>query len=228
MSTPGHFLDVVQGSVMWQELRCGHVTASRVGDVIATVKKGEAAARRNYRMELIYERLTGQPHPQFVSQEMQWGLDHEAEARAAYELFKGVLVDTTGFVLHPTIERFGASPDGLVGDDGLIQIKCPTTKTHLEWLLAGTIPLEHVPQMIAEMSCTGRDWCDFVSYDPRLPEHLQLFGRRYNRDDDVVAAVEKEVVHFNQELDQVLKALPGPQPAAKLLEMPRDDEPEGF
>ena len=111
---------------------------------------------------------------------MQWGLDQEPFARAAYELHAGVLVETCGFVLHPQIARFGASPDGLVGDDQpLIQIKCPTTKTHLEWMMAKTIPLEHIPQMLAELSCTGREWADFVSFDPRLPEHLQLFVLRF-------------------------------------------------
>lgn len=227
MSTPGHFLDVQQGTQMWKELRCGLVTASRAGDVIATTKKGEAADRKNYRMELIQERLTGQPFPQYVSHEMQWGIDHEVEARAAYEIFSGVLVDTTGFVLHPTIDRFGASPDGLVGDDGLIQVKCPTTKTHLEWLMAGVVPIAHVPQMLAELACTGREWVDFVSYDPRLPAHLQLFGRRYNRDEKLIAALEAEVVHFNKELDEILAKLPqAPAAVAELLDRNDPEDPQ--
>lgn len=227
MSTPGRFIDCEQGSEMWKELRCGLVTASRVADVIATVKKGEAAPRKNYRIELMCERLTHVPYPQYVSQDMQWGIDHEDEAAAAYELHAGVLVDKCGFVIHPSVSMFGASPDRLVGEDGLVQIKCPTTKTHLEWMLAGAIPVEHAPQMLAEMSCTGRDWVDFVSFDPRLPEAYQLFVRRYERDEKLIAAIEKEVTHFNQELDQVLKALPqAPAPVVGLLDQANPDEPE--
>ncbi len=234
MTTPGNYLDCEQGSDLWAKLRCGYVTASRAADAIAMIESGknkgnEKAERKNYRVELICERLTGVPYPQHVTREMQWGLDHENDAAAAYELETGQLVDRCGFVVHPSVSMFGASPDRLVGDDGLLQIKCPTTRTHMEWMLAGTIPLEHVTQMLAEMSCTGRDWCDFVSFDPRLPEHLQLFIRRYERDDRLIRSLESEIEHFNRELDGVLKLLPpGPQPAAKLLEMPRDDEPEGF
>jgi putative phage-type endonuclease len=219
MTTPGNYLECVQGTELWAKLRCGVATASRAADIIATTKKGESAARAGYRTELICERLTETPYPRFVSKEMEWGIAHEAEARAAYELHMEVLVDTCGFVLHPSIPMFGASPDGLVGDDGLIQIKCPTTKTHLEWLQAGTVPVEHCAQMLAEMSCTGRDWCDLVSFDPRLPEHLQLFIRRYNRDEKLIAALEAEVIHFNSEIETVMKSLPqGPAPVVKLLD----------
>lgn len=228
MSTPENYLECVQGSELWLKLRCGYVTGSRVSDVIATVKKGEAAPRRNYRIELLCERLTGVPYPRYVSQEMQWGIDHEAEARAAYELNQGVLVDTTGFVLHPAISMFGASPDGLVGDDGLIQIKCPTTATHLSWMLAGVVPVEHCPQMLAEMSCTGRAWCDFVSFDPRMPSHLQLFVRRFERDEKLIAALEGEVIHFNREIEQVMGTLPQaePSPIVKLLDQSNPEELE--
>lgn len=227
MSGPGNYLECVQGSELWAKLRCGYVTASRAGDVIAVVKKGEAAPRKNYRTELICERLTETPYPQIVTRDMQWGLDQEPFARAAYELHAGVLVETCGFVLHPQIARFGASPDGLVGDNGLIQIKCPTTKTHLEWMMAKTIPLDHIPQMLAELSCTGREWADFVSYDPRLPEHLQLFVLRYQRDEKLIIALEKEVVHFNRELEQVMQSLPGkPQEIVASLDQVDEDEGE--
>ena len=171
-------------------------------------KKGEAAARRNYRTELICEILTREPSPKCVRQEMQWGIEQEPFARAAYELSRDILVETVGFVYHPDIARFGCSPDGLVDEDGLIQIKCPTTATHLSWMLAGTVPVEHMPQMIAEMACTGRAWCDFVSYDPGLPKHLQLFVRRYERDEKLISALEAEVVHFSAEIQQVLGSLP--------------------
>lgn len=229
MSAPDYSL-VVQGSPEWQELRCGIPTASRAADIIAMTKKGEGAARRDYRTEIICERLTGVPYPQFVTREMQWGIDHEAEARAAYELKTGELVDQIGFVLHPTIGRFGCSPDGMVGDNGILQIKCPTTATHINWLRAGTVPIEHIPQLLAELSCTGRKWVDFVSFDPRLPEHLQLFVVRYERDERVsklIATLEAEVEHFNAEIDQVLTTLPAaPQPIAEVLQMPRLDEGE--
>jgi YqaJ-like viral recombinase domain len=216
-----------QGSELWKQARVGLVTASRCADVIAMTKKGEGADRRNYRTELICEILTGQPYPRYVSQDMMWGRDQEPFARAAYELQNDVLVETCGFVLHPRVARFGASPDGLVEDDGMIQIKCPNTSTHLGWMLGGVVPSEHMAQMLAEMACTGRAWADFVSFDCRLPAHLQLFVKRFQRDDKFIAALESEVQHFNYELDEVLAALPQqPQPIAVILEMPRADELE--
>ncbi len=228
MSAPDYSL-VVQGSEEWQQLRCGNVTASRAAAVIAMLKgnKGEAAPRRDYRTEIICERLTGIPYPQSAqyARAVQWGKEHEGEARAAYELKLGVLVDVVGFVMHPTIARFACSPDFLVGEEGMGQIKCPDTATHIDWLRAGTVPIEHMPQMLAEMSCCERDWCDFVSFDPRLPEHLQLFVVRYDRDEKLVKALEAEIEHFNAEVDQVIACLPqGPQPVAQLLEMPLRDE----
>ena len=214
-----------QGSEEWAQARCGLVTASRASDVIAVVKNGEAAVRRNYRAELIAEILTNTPYPQYVSAEMKWGNDQEPFARAAYELQRDVLVETCGFILHSGVDRFGASPDGLVGDDGLIQIKCPNTATHLSWLMSGVIPVEHMPQMLAEMSCTQRAWCDFVSYDPRLPEHLQLFVRRFARDAKLIAVLEREVENFNQQIDELLAALPQkPQGLVECLDRVANDE----
>jgi len=216
--TPGIIIDCEHGSHEWSEIRCGLVTASRCGDVVATTKKGEAASRRDYRSEIISEILTGYPYPQSAAfaRQVKWGIEQEPDARASYEIQRGILTETPGFVLHPHIPRFGASPDGLVGDDGMIQIKCPTTATHLNWILAGTVPTEHCPQMLGEMSCTGREWCDFVSFDPRLPPHLQLFIRRYGRDEKMILALEREVVHFNAEIDGILAALPQPQKAIVL------------
>jgi len=219
---------VIQGSEEWAQLRCGNVTASRAAAVIAMLQKGgEAAPRRDYRAEIICERLTGIPYPQSAqyARAVQWGKEHEADARNAYELKMGVLVDVVGYVGHPTIARFGCSPDFLVGDDGMGQIKCPDTATHIEWIRAGTVPIEHMPQMLAEMACCERAWCDFVSFDPRLPEHLQLFVVRFDRNEKWISTFEAEVEHFNAEVDQVMACLPqGPQPVAKLLEMPRPDE----
>jgi hypothetical protein len=225
--TPLELLNCEQGSDVWAAARCGIVTASRCGDVIATLKRGgESADRARYRSELIVEILTGQPYPQYVSQEMQWGRDQEPFARAAYEMQRDIMVETCGFVLHPDIARFGASPDGLVGDDGLLQIKCPNTTTHLTWMLGGTVPVDHAPQMLAEMSCAGRSWCDFVSFDPRLPSHLQLFVRRFDRKDSMIAQLETEVVHFNAEIAGVLSALPQAQPPGIVLVMDHVDPEE--
>ena len=217
--------EMEQGSEAWAQARCGLVTASRASDVIAVSKNGEAAVRRNYRAELISEILTGVPYPTYLSQEMKWGIAKEPEARVAYELAHDVLVETCGFILHPGVDRFGASPDGLVGDDGLIQIKCPNTATHLSWLMSGVIPVEHMPQMLAEMSCTQRAWVDFVSYDPRLPEHLQLFVRRFSRDAKLIAVLEREVENFNQQIDELLAALPQkPQGLVECLDRVANDE----
>jgi putative phage-type endonuclease len=200
---------IEQGSEEWIQARVGLVTASRCADVCAMKQNGEERSERaRYRSELICEILTGIPYPQYESPEMRWGREYEKDARAAYEMQRGVLVDTCGFIVHPEVDRFGASPDGLVGDDGLIQIKCPTLATHLNYWLAGTVPEEHCPQMLGEMSCTGRDWDDFVSYHPFLPEHLQLFVIRFARDNRLIGALERNVNHFNREIDGVLAALP--------------------
>ena len=213
-------IDCTHGSREWMEARRGLVTASRCADVLAVLKKkgGEAADRKNYRMELAIEILTGQSFPHYVSQEMQWGIDQEPFARAAYEIKRNTLTETCGFFVHPTVERFGASPDFLVGSEGLGQIKCPTTSTHLNWMLGGVIPFDHAPQMLAELACTGREWNDFVSFDPRLPEHLQLFIRRMERRDHghLLAQLEQEVIRFNSELDAMLAAFPQAQQAIVL------------
>lgn len=226
--TPGIIVDVEQGTPEWKQARCGIVTASRAAHVNGMKDNGdETSKRRDYRAEIISEILTGQPYPQSAERARQvlWGKEQEPFARAAYELLRGELVDTCGFVLHAEIDRFGASPDGLVGEDGLIQIKCPATATQIEYWQAGTVPLEHMPQMLAEMSCTGRDWCDFVSFDPRLPEHLQLFVRRFARNDGLIAKLERNVVAFNQQIDEILAALPQkPQAIAEVLDWPTSDE----
>jgi len=151
-----NFIDCEQGSETWAAERCGKVTASRCADVLAKIKKGEASDRRKYREEILAEILTGQPASHYVSPEMQWGREQEPFARAAYEIQCNATVETYGFVLHPSLPRFGASPDGLVGNDGMIQIKCPNTSTHLNSILANAIPPEHIPQMLAEMACAGR------------------------------------------------------------------------
>jgi putative phage-type endonuclease len=190
-----------QGSEEWFTIRIGKVTASRVADVIAKTKTGYSASRDNYMAQLVCERLTGQKGESFTNAAMQHGTDTEPLARAAYEALKDVLVDEVGFVPHPSIIMAGASPDGLVGDDGLIEIKCPNTATHIETLLSQSVPGKYNTQMQFQMACTGRQWCDFVSFDNRLPEELQLFVKRVPRDNMYIRLMEEEIVKFLNELD---------------------------
>jgi len=196
-----------QGSESWFQVRIGKVTASRVADVIAKTKTGYSASRDNYMAQLVCERLTGQKGESFTNAAMQHGTETEPLARAAYEALKDVLVDEVGFVPHPTIEMAGASPDGLVGDDGLIEIKCPNTATHIETLLSQSVPGKYNTQMQFQMACTGRQWCDFVSFDNRLPEELQLFVMRVPRDEVFIRLIESEIVQFIAELDDKINKL---------------------
>jgi putative phage-type endonuclease len=159
----------------WFTARLGKVTASRVADVIAKTKTGYSASRDNYMAQLICERLTGQKGESFTNPAMQHGVDTEPLARSAYENARSLLVKEVGFINHPRIEMSGASPDGLVADDGLVEIKCPNTATHIDTLLSGKVPTKYITQMQWQMLCCQRKWCDFVSFDNRLPEHLQLF-----------------------------------------------------
>lgn len=200
-------IEVVQGTPEWHAARAGKVTASRLVDVLATIKSGESAARRNYRAELVCEILTGKVQDSFISSDMQRGIELEPLARAAYEVAKGLMVEQIGFVLHPSIVRSGASPDGLVGDDGLLEIKCPKTANHIDYLLKGVSPSEYQPQMLWQMACTGCQWCDFVSYCPDLPEPLQLFVVRFLRDNERIAEMEKKVTQFNAEVDEIITKL---------------------
>ena len=155
---------MIQGSEEWLRARVGKVTASRVHDIVATTKSGGfTAGRKNYLAELVTERLTGEPAPKYQNGAMAYGIETEPEARAAYAFQADVDIEEVGFVEHPTIANAGCSPDGLVGGDGLIEIKCPNTATHLEILLTGKIDVEYIDQMQFQMACTGRKWCDFVS-----------------------------------------------------------------
>lgn len=200
-------IEMVQQSGDWFAARLGKATASRMADLSAKTKNGWGAARAAYMAQIIAERLTGEVAETFVSGAMYRGADLEPEARAAYEFRTGADVATVGFVEHPTIAMSGASPDGLIGDDGLLEVKCPNTGTHIDTLLSGAIPPKHVAQITWQMACTGRQWCDFVSYDPRLPEHLRMFVARLERDDDRIAALEAMVVEFLAEVDAKIEAL---------------------
>lgn len=198
---------MIQGSEEWLAIRCGKVTASRVHDIIAKTKSGPAASRANYMAELIAERLTGQPAEKFVSAAMQHGTDTEAEARSAYSFYRNVDVAYVAFVPHSSIDLCGASPDGLIGEDGLVEFKCPNTATHIDTLLGSAIPSKYVTQMQWQMECTGRQWCDWVSYDPRLPEHMRLFVSRVARDEAFLSDTGKAVRAFMLELDDRLATL---------------------
>ena len=192
--------EIIQGSAEWKALRCGKVTASRVADVVAKTKIGYSASRANYLAQLIAERLTGTPAETYTNAAMQHGVDTEPEARAAYEFYQGATVEQVAFVPHPKIDQAGASPDGLVGADGLVEIKCPNTATHLETLLGQAVPAKYIDQMQFQMACTGRKYCDFVSYDPRMPEHMRLFVRRVERDDKRIDFLETEIAGFLLEM----------------------------
>ena len=196
-----------QRSEEWFSARLGCVTASRTADVMAKTKSGYSASRANYMAQLITERLTGQANEGFSSAAMQWGADTEPQARMAYELITGENVREVGFVLHPTIKSFGASPDGLVGANGLIEIKCPNTATHIDTLLSEKVPSKYITQMHVQMICTRRDWCDFVSFDPRLPGEMNFWMHRVHRDDDLCKDIEAEVVAFLEETDMKIASL---------------------
>ena len=198
---------IEQGSVEWHLSRLGKVTASRVSDVISKGKSGESASRRNYRTELLVQRLTGQPGESFTNAAMEWGTATEPLARIAYEAEMGVFVNQVAFIDHPNIVQFGCSPDGLIAQDGLIEIKCGNTATHIDWMLDGKPPAKYIPQMQCQMAVTGRQWCDFVSFDPRLPDDLQLFVVRLERDQEYIEAMEAEVKKFLSEVDEMFTKL---------------------
>lgn len=199
---------MLQNTPEWFEARRGFVGASAINDVMSVTKSGgEAATRRNLRARIIAERLTGICADSFTSSAMQWGVDNEPIARAAYEVATGNEVEQVGFILHPEIKMTGASPDGLIGSDGSIEIKCPNTATHIDYLLGGVAPTEHRNQMLWQMECTGRNWCDFASYDPRMPEDMQLFVVRFMRDDARIAELREGVIKFLSEVDSVLVKL---------------------
>ena len=199
--------DIEQGTDEWFAIRCGKVTASRVADVIATTKSGYSASRANYEAQLICEILTGKPAESYSNAAMQWGTETEPLARAQYELKTGNMVNQIGFVVHPMIEQAGASPDGLIGEDGCIEIKCPNTSTHLDTLLSQKVPSKYITQMTWQMVCAGRKWCDFVSYDPRLPENLQIFIERIELDEDYAKKLQNEVVMFLVEVNEKVEKL---------------------
>lgn len=195
-----------QGSAEWLQERVGKITASRISEAMSRYKiqskvGGETAERKNYKTDMIVERLTGRSTENFVSPEMIWGRDNEQAARTAYEMEKGVMTQQVGFILHPTLDYVGASPDSLV-DDGGLEIKCPKTATHIKWMRLGVCPEEHVDQVQLNILCAETAWWDFMSFDPRLPEGIDRFIVRVPRDDKRIAEMEAEFVAFNGEIEQ--------------------------
>jgi len=196
-----------QGSTEWLQARCGSLGASQINEALATTKSGWGASRENLKNRIIAERLTGIPAETFKNAAMEWGTAQEDNARKAYEAHTGVFVDEMGIAYHPVLKHTHASPDGLVGDDGLIEIKCPNTTTHIETLKAKKAPSKYINQMMWQMRCTDRQWCDFVSFDPRLPSHLQLFVTRVERDEAIIADLEAKVTEFLTEVEKEIERL---------------------
>ena len=187
-----------QRSPKWFAARGGKVTGSCVSDVLTKVKTGESTSRANYRAQLVVERITGLPAGgDYTNAAIQRGTDLEPVARVAYEVKTGSLALETGF-WHD--DNMGASPDGLIDDDGLLEIKCPSLATHFGYLKAGTVPSKYVPQIQMQMFVTGREWCDFVSFCPEYPEHLRLMIVRCKRDDEYISNM---VIEINKFLSEV-------------------------
>jgi putative phage-type endonuclease len=197
----------IQGTSEWLAERVGRVTASRIADVVAKTKSGYGASRANYLAELTVERLTGQQAERFVSAAMEHGNQFEPEARESYEFLTGSSVEQVGFIPHPTIPMSGASPDGIVGKDGLVEFKCPNSATHIETLLGRSVPSKYIAQMTWQLVCTGRKWCDFVSYDPRMPPDMRFFCSRIELDHAYAIELEAEVKKFLAELDNRIAEL---------------------
>jgi putative phage-type endonuclease len=195
-----------QGTTEWFAARCGKVTASRVADIIAKTKTGFSTSRDNYMAQLVCERMTSKPAESFSNAAMAWGSEQEEFARAAYEAKADILVSEVGFITHPRIEMSGASPDGLAGD-GLVEIKCPNTATHIATLLDQKVPEKYITQMMWQMACTERPWCDFVSFDPRMPEKYQLFIKRINFDKQLVDSLENSVIQFLGDVEMKIQQL---------------------
>lgn len=200
---------VEQGSDLWHQLRLGHVTASGIADLMAKTKTGESESRRKYKVKLVAERMTGKAQESYSNAAMEWGVEYEPYAAIAYEVKNNELLDKTGFWLHPSIKWLGVSPDRLVGGNGLVEIKCPNTTTHIDYIIDDAVPARYYKQIQCQLWVTGREWCDFVSYDPRLPEENQLFIKRAYPNEVFIREMESEVLKFLDEVEQMINKLKG-------------------
>jgi len=197
-----------QGSEAWQSIRAGKVTASKITDIMAKLKSGKpSAGRTTYMGQLIAERLTGVKSDSFSNTAMQWGVETEPQAIAAYEFLNDVEIKRYAFVDHPIIEFSGMSPDAEVSDKGGLEVKCPNTATHIEYLTTQKAPKNYYNQMMWQMACKGWEWCDFMSFDPRMPERLNKLIIRVERDDKYIEEMEMEVIKFNLEINEKLEIL---------------------
>ena len=200
-------LDLIQGTQEWRNARAGSLGSSSLHEVVARTKTGWSASRANRMSTLIVERLTGIPQETYVNAAMQDGIEREPEARAAYAFRTDADVVEVGIALHPSIKGTHASPDGLVGTDGLVEIKCPQQSAHLALLLGEAIPSKYLIQMQWQLRCCDRAWADFVSYNPSFPENMRLFIQRIKRDDGHISELESAVRQFIAEIDEKIAAL---------------------
>lgn len=211
-----------QGSPEWFAAKCGKVSASHIGEVMARTKKGLGAARRHYLDKLVAERITGRPSIQKSVASLDRRLEMEPDARVAYEFYSDNEVTEVGFIEHPTIPNAGASPDGLVAADGGLELKCLDTAQHIEVLTTGIIDPDYLKQCDFGMACTGREWWDFASFDPLMPEEMKLYVQRIPRDEGRIAEIETAVIQFLSEVDakveQVLATMQGRSPLEAVLE----------
>jgi hypothetical protein len=211
-----NIITCVQGTPEWKAARAGKITGSRMPDVMTKLKNGgDSKVRTSYKAQIIAEILTGEPQDDlFISGPMRRGIELEPFARAAYEMKTDVMVDQVGFVIHPNVTRLGCSPDGLVGEEGMVEFKCPLPATHIKYLLEGGAPEEYQPQLLTELAVCERKWNDFVSFCPEMPEGLQLFIVRFDRDGKRIAEIEDAAIQFNREVDQIVRELLSKQEAA--------------
>ncbi|MDE1828231.1 MAG: YqaJ viral recombinase family protein [Candidatus Micrarchaeota archaeon] len=200
-------IQVSQRSDEWFKLRCGSLGASQIADALARTKSGYGASRYNVMAQLIAERMTGMAQEGYTNAAMQRGIEVEPEARDAYAFLRGVEVSECGMFTHPEIPGTHASPDGLIAEDGLLELKCPNTATHIETLLSGKVPGKYYQQIMWQLACSGRKWCDFVSYDNRMPGNLMLFVQRIERDDDAISELETGVRDFLVEMQRKIEQL---------------------
>ena len=196
--------DIIQGTPEWFDIKRGKISASHMSDVLS---KGKGVTRRNYLTKLVVERLTGKTEETFCSNDMQNGIDREEAARLCYEFEKGVTVDQVGFIDHADIENYGCSPDGLVGEDGMTEIKSPKAATHIEYLRGGVVPSTYIKQMQSQMDVADRKYNDFISYCPDMPTNLQLFVCRLERDDEMIGLIRLEAITLNKEVEATIAEL---------------------
>ena len=202
-------MTIEQGSPEWFALRAGKVTASRVADILAKTKTGPSASRQNYLIELALQRTTGIIQESYTNAAMEWGTQTEPQARVAYEVNTNNFVDQVAFIDHPNIAWFGCSPDGLVSDRGLVEIKCPNSATHWEYFKSKEPPKKYFIQMQAQMAVSGWDWCDFISFDPRMPDRTQLLIVQVPRDPEFILFMEAEIKQFLSEVEVEVNLMKG-------------------